>query len=130
MSAAPGKNRPGIYTRVGAPAISSKIARFADEIEDSLGITAGLKKAVVGGSSQTDGCVAATTNASKLINRALKAKKQLKRANKAVKRARSRSAFRLRKAEEGETEGATEVQRPRRQANAAYDRYASVCNVS
>ena len=125
------KNRPGIYTRVGAPAISKKIARFADRIEDSLGVAANLKRKVVGGGAEeTDGCAAATTTATKLINKALKAKKRLKSANKAVKRARFRSASRLRAAKKARRKAQRTFSVLRNRANAAYDRYAAICNIS
>ncbi len=123
-------NRPGVYTRVGEPAISSRIAKFADEYEDSLGLSAGNRYKVVGGGGTAPGCSAATTTASKLIKKALKAKKRLKWANRNVKRARSRSAFRLRSAEKRQRRARRNFKALRRRANDAYDRYTSLCGVS
>ncbi|MGK2932786.1 MAG: serine protease [Solirubrobacterales bacterium] len=124
------KNRPGIYTRVGEPAISTRIARFANEFENSLGISGGQRNEVVGGGETTTGCSAATRAASQKVNKALKAKKNLKRANRAVKRARYRSGFALPSAKKRQRKAKRQFNVLRRQANAAYDRYAILCNVS
>ncbi|MBK5233221.1 MAG: serine protease [Thermoleophilia bacterium] len=123
-------NRPGIYTRVGEPAISSRIANFANEYENSLGLPANLKFKVVGSGAKAQGCAAATADASKKIDKALKAQKQLKRANKAVKRARHRSASKLRAAKKRQRKAKRKFNYLRDRANASYDHYASLCGVS
>lgn len=124
------KNRPGVYTRVGAPAISSQIARFADEYENSLELPAGQKYKVVGGGATAVGCAAATRTASQKINKALRAKKKLKRANLAMKRARFRSAPALRPARKRQRKAMRRFNVLRNRANAAYHRYAALCNIS
>ncbi|MBK8294218.1 MAG: serine protease [Solirubrobacterales bacterium] len=121
-------NRPGIYTRVGNPAISSDIANFAVLIEDEVGLTTRFK--VVGGGATTASCNAATSAASKRIKKALKAQKKMKRANRAVKRARFRSARKFRAAKRRQQKAKRKFRVLRRKANVAYDKYASVCGVS
>lgn len=123
-------NRPGIYTRVGEPAISSRIAAFTDRFEDSLSLPANDKFKVVGGGAKAQGCAAATATASKVIKKALKARKRLKRANRAVKRSRGRPARKRKSARKRLRKARGKFKALRKRANVAYDRYAGLCGVS
>ena len=121
-------NRPGVYTRVGNPAISDDIANFARQIEDATGLTTRFK--VVGGGATTVTCAAATSAASKRIKKALKAQKKLRRAKRAVKRARFRSVSKFRAAKKRQRKAKRKSRVLRKMANVAYDKYTSVFGVS
>lgn len=120
-------NRPGIYTRIGEPAISGNIASFADFYEDQLGLPSNLKFKVVGSGAKANGCAAATNAAAKIINKAFKAQKALKKANKAVKKARHGSARKLKAAKKRQRKAKRKFKSLKSQANVAYNHYAQVC---
>lgn len=125
-------NLPGIYTRIGAPAISRNIATFIDFYEDSLALPPDLKFEVVGDGAIPPGCSAATNTASRAINKALKAKMRYKKAKAAFKRAKDSGTSRGRvRAAKGRMKSANrKFNTHRRKANVAYSSYAKICGVS
>jgi transmembrane serine protease 9 len=130
-------NSPGIYTRVGAPAISSEIAAFADFFEDTIGVPDNLKFPVVGSAAKPTGCTAATTKTDRLLDKAFAAQKKMKKAvkaaNKAAKKARKAKTARARraawKAKQRQKALTRQFQSLRTQATTAFNHYKIVCGV-
>ncbi|MGK2955969.1 MAG: serine protease [Solirubrobacterales bacterium] len=130
-------NLPGVYTRVGTPAISSEIAAFASGYEDALNIPSDLRFSVIGSGAKPVGCTAATTETDRLLKKALNAQKSMNKATKAAKKAakkakRTKTAKAkraARKAKSRQKRLTRKFKSQRSQATKSFQQYKTICGV-
>lgn len=120
---------PGIYTRVGEPALTNRIVALADRIEAEEPYPAGSQGiSIVGSGAIPVGCTAAAKKANRLIRTFNKRSSALKKAKRSLGKAkRSGSRAKVKKAKKKVSSARRSYNRALRPAKAAYNRYQTLC---
>jgi len=83
-------NLPGVYTRLGEPALTSKISALATQIETEEAFPDNTGISIVGSGAVPVGCTAAADSTNRLVSVSNKRFKDLKKARKSLKKAKSK----------------------------------------